>query len=640
LTCDTGIAAFEAAAYTQQRGVDFIISDHHDLPVTQESGSQRDLPDAHAIINPKLLPENHPLATLPGVGVAYKLIEALYRRMDRPDECEAFLDLVALGIVADIALLYGDARYLLQLGLAALRRANRPGLQAIMELAELDPKNLNEEHIGFVIGPRLNALGRLADANPIVELLTTQDMGRARTLAIELETLNVRRKLLTDQVFQAAQAQLEADPQLMDHAALVLAHPQWPAGVIGIVASRLVERYHKPTVLLAAPENELGRGSARSIPGVNISAAIASQADLLEGYGGHPMAAGLAIPPENISAFRKGLSAAVEAQVGATPLRPPLQIDAYLPLNEMDLDLVADLERLAPFGAGNPNLVLASRDMRLSSVRAVGRGEEHLILNVEDADGNTARLIWWQGAGWPLPQGVFDLAYNPRSSSYRGQPDLQLEWIDFHSVVSQPIKLGEAAPEIEVIDHRDATNPLRILQRLEAEHELQVWAEPDSPEEVQSATRIQLKPCVTLAIWTTPPSRSVFTDVLERAAPQQIHLFCADSGSAGLQEFLKRLAGLVKYTLRARQGKTYLTALAAAAAQDEDTVRLGLDWLEALGHIQVVYGVDGELEVTDRASTGGEDPGPAQAKLVAALAETAAYRDFFKRADANFLIRY
>jgi single-stranded-DNA-specific exonuclease len=560
--------------------------------------------------------------------------------MDRPDECEAFLDLVALGIVADIALLYGDARYLLQLGLAALRRANRPGLQAIMELAELDPKNLNEEHIGFVIGPRLNALGRLADANPIVELLTTQDMGRARTLAIELETLNVRRKLLTDQVFQAAQAQLEADPQLMDHAALVLAHPQWPAGVIGIVASRLVERYHKPTVLLAAPENELGRGSARSIPGVNISAAIASQADLLEGYGGHPMAAGLAIPPENISAFRKGLSAAVEAQVGATPLRPPLQIDAYLPLNEMDLDLVADLERLAPFGAGNPNLVLASRDMRLSSVRAVGRGEEHLILNVEDADGNTARLIWWQGAGWPLPQGVFDLAYNPRSSSYRGQPDLQLEWIDFHSVVSQPIKLGEAAPEIEVIDHRDATNPLRILQRLEAEHELQVWAEPDSPEEVQSATRIQLKPCVTLAIWTTPPSRSVFTDVLERAAPQQIHLFCADSGSAGLQEFLKRLAGLVKYTLRARQGKTYLTALAAAAAQDEDTVRLGLDWLEALGHIQVVYGVDGELEVTDRASTGGEDPGPAQAKLVAALAETAAYRDFFKRADANFLIRY
>jgi hypothetical protein len=128
--------------------------------------------------------------------------------------------------------------------------------------------------------------------------------------------------------------------------------------------------------------------------------------------------------------------------------------------------------------------------------------------------------------------------------------------------------------------------------------------------------------------------------VLERAAPQQIHLFCADSGSAGLQEFLKRLAGLVKYTLRARQGKTYLTALAAAAAQDEDTVRLGLDWLEALGHIQVVYGVDGELEVTDRASTGGEDPGPAQAKLVAALAETAAYRDFFKRADANFLIRY
>ena len=268
LTCDTGIGDHQAIAYANERGVEVIITDHHDPPQT--------LPEALAVINPKLDPADGPLISLPGVGVAYKLLEALFEQAGRTGEEALYLDLVALGIVADLALQIRDARYLLQRGLKALQGTKRLGLRTMMELAEVDPQGLTEEYIGFEIGPRLNALGRLADANLAVELLTTDDPGRARLLATRLEGLNAERKLITGQVFQAAQSQIERDASLLDHAALVLSHDAWLGGVIGIVASRLVERYSRPALLITSPPGELARGSARSIPGVNISAAIVS----------------------------------------------------------------------------------------------------------------------------------------------------------------------------------------------------------------------------------------------------------------------------------------------------------------------------------------------------------------------------
>ena len=204
LTCDTGIAAHEAVTYARERGVDVIITDHHDLPPT--------LPDAYAVVNPKLLPDGHSLRELPGAGCAFKLAEELLGRAGRPELVTSLLDLVALGIVADVARQTGDTRYLLQRGLQELRLAQRLGLRLMIETAGLDAERLTEEHIGFELGPRLNALGRLDDANAAVELLTTQDLGRARILVTTLEGLNARRKLLCDQVFQAAQSQIERDP--------------------------------------------------------------------------------------------------------------------------------------------------------------------------------------------------------------------------------------------------------------------------------------------------------------------------------------------------------------------------------------------------------------------------------------------
>jgi single-stranded-DNA-specific exonuclease len=186
LTCDTGIAAHEAAAYASQQGVDFIVTDHHELP--------EELPHALALVNPRCLPDSHPLSALPGVGVAYKLVELLYLRSNRPEACTNYLDLVALGIVADVALLVGETRSLLQKGLKVLRATTRLGLQVLMEQASINPAWISEEHIGFVLGPRMNALGRLANANVIVEFLTTQDASRARVIALQLEGYNEKRK--------------------------------------------------------------------------------------------------------------------------------------------------------------------------------------------------------------------------------------------------------------------------------------------------------------------------------------------------------------------------------------------------------------------------------------------------------------
>jgi single-stranded-DNA-specific exonuclease len=260
LTCDTGVSAHVSIDYAKSLGITTLITDHHDLPPT--------LPAADAIVNPKRLPPQHPLATLPGVGVAYKLVEYLYSQHGRAADLPHFLDLVALGIVADVAEQTRDTRYLLQIGLDRLRNSQRPGLQALIEVAQLAPESLTATDIGFQLGPRLNAAGRLGDANPSVELLTTTDSTRARVLAAQLEGLNTQRRLQNRQIYAAAQEQIARDPSLLDWEALVLGHDSWHPGIIGIVAGQLADLYQRPVVLFNLSGDGLARGStsARQLP--------------------------------------------------------------------------------------------------------------------------------------------------------------------------------------------------------------------------------------------------------------------------------------------------------------------------------------------------------------------------------------
>ncbi len=624
LTCDTGISANAAVEYAQVQGVDVVITDHHDLPPN--------LPPALAVVNPKLLPSTHPLAGLPGVGVAYKLAEALYQRFGLERECESFLDLAALGIVADLATQTGEVRYLLQRGLQTLRRAQRMGLRLIMELAELDPAWLTEEHISYILAPRLNALGRLADANPVVEFLSTSDEAQARPLALEMEALNPRRRLLTEQVFHAALSQIEQDASLLEQPVLVLAHAMWPAGVIGIVASQLVERFGKPTVLLSSPPGELARGSARSVEGINITAAIAAQADILAGFGGHPMAAGLAISPEHIPDFRRRLARTIREMVGEARLETTLQIDGYLPLSALSLELVCDLERLAPFGPGNPRLVLAAPRLRLTGYASVGRNEEHLLLKVEDENEQAQRVIWWQGANWPLPDGLFDLAYSVRSSNYRGQRDVQVEWVDARPVGGEAIELRR--PAFEVVDYRRHPDAAQLLQQFQAMPDVQIWGETQPG----CLDRRALRTGKTLVIWTAPPGRAELSQVLEQVQPEKIYLVGVDPAMDQPETFLRQLVGMLKHALKREQGVADIQRLAAATAQRPAAVRAGINWLQARGYIRVVEQAGDFLRLAQGDGTPTAELAQARQVLKRTLEESAAFRTFFRKADPKALL--
>jgi single-stranded-DNA-specific exonuclease len=631
LTCDTGIGAVEAVEAAHSQNVAVIITDHHELP--------EQLPPAEAIVSSRLVPRDHPLASLPGVGVAYKLADALYASFNRPGEACQYTDLAVLGIVADLAELRGDARYLAMLGLERLRQNQRVGLQQLLQLAELEAARITEEHIGFVIGPRLNALGRLADSNPAVELLTTADPVRARIIAQQLEALNARRKMLTDQVYQAAMDQIERNSSLLDHPALVLGHPAWPAGVVGIVASRLVERFERPVILLVTPPGEMAHGSARSVAGCDITAAIASQAHLLEGFGGHPMAAGLSLDPARLPEFQRGLDRAVADMLAGAPPAAELSIEADLPLSDLSLARVADLERLAPFGSGNPALIFAGRDLAIRTSAPVGRGGEHLLVTLVDAQGQTARAIWWQGGGERLPEGRFDLAYTARTSNFRGKLEVQVQWVDAQP--QEAIEVGGShawQAGVENIDLRRHPRPEVEVRKIVAQGASQVWVEASPENSLPGASRLDIAPAETLVVWTTPADEAALEAVLRRVNPCRVVWVCRDPQESGAPAFIARLAGLVKYALRTYQGRLSVERLAAATAQRVAVVLAGLELLTGQGWINVIGSADVEWQVAPGGTPDGEIEGLAGARLLELMAETAAYRAFTRRAEPGQLM--
>lgn len=641
MTCDTGISSNEALEYAHNRGIDVIITDHHDLPAK--------MPIAEAIINPKILPKGHALRNLPGVGVAYKLIEQLYEQCDRKNDCEQFQDLVALGIVSDVAYLAKDTRYLLQRGIECLRQSKRTGLKAMSQLIDVDMNSITEEHIGFYIGPRLNAVGRLDDAKKCVELLLTSDPTRANILALEFESLNARRKLLTNQVYYSALVEIEKNPELMEHNVLLISNPNWPAGVIGIVASRLVERFNKPVIMISSPEGEIARGSARSINGIDISGAISDNEEYLVGYGGHPMAAGLSIEIENIPVFRKAISNTV-GEVDELN-KSSLSIDGYLDLEQLSIELIEDIERLAPFGAGNPPLVFVSRRMNIRNYTTIGRDDEHLQLKIFDENKREYKVIWWNGAGVmnqdQFKDVQFDLAYTARGSKNRKVGPFQIEWIDYRIIETDETELIKQA-RCEVIDFRQISHPFEKLQELKLEGDVQILAESDAIIRLKRISglvgihdhindRYTIQGADLLVVWTTPPGRFELNTILDFVSPRTIMYFCIEPEGGEIIHFLEKLTGLVKYGMKKYKGQLSITRFASALAQRESTVVKGLQCLEAGGFINIVDKSDQVIGVTggNRKSSPGKKLIMDQLQVM--LLETSAFRDFIKSVDYKYI---
>lgn len=631
VTCDTGISDLEAVDYAKKRGVKVVITDHHDLPAT--------LPFADAVINPSILDESHPLFSLPGVGVAYKFIEHLFSVYGEDYNPAKYLDLVALGIVADVAALTGDTRYLLQKGLRGLRVTTRLGMRVLIENAEIAQETLNEEDIGFSLAPRLNALGRLGDANVIVDLLTTSDETQARVIAQQLEGLNDRRKLLTSQVYNAALAQLEEDQAVEKQSVIVLQGREWPVGVIGIVAGRIAETFGKPAVILSIGDDEICRGSARSVEECDITSAISQCSDLLEGFGGHPMAAGMSLRLENFALFKRCLNRAVSAQVGEPREHAPNNYDVLIKLDELSPILLDEINMLAPFGNGNPSVIFAMEDVRLVSQTIVGRTEEHQRLIVEDDQDHRAAVMWWRGAGEKLPKGKFNLVFTIKANHFMGSETLQLEYVD--SWVA-PDQVVEPAAEIklEVQDLRLA-DLRKIAARYEDRPELLIWGEVVRIPGIEMVSRRQLRNAKELLLASLPPSQKVLKAGLGLVRPEKIGVLGLDPEVDELSPFLTRLSGVCKFIVNGQNGRASADLLAGAMGHTEETVKAGLDWLHAKGLFSVHMDGEGVIKLSIiENGIGTGDLNQAEERISFYLEEAKAYRKYLRSLSSSQLTRY
>ncbi len=585
LTCDCGIAEFERVALARQHGMSVIVTDHHD-PAHDASGCVQ-LPPADAVLNPKLLPSDHPFATLPGVGVAWLLIAALARHAITAFDPRALLDLVAIGIVADVAVQHKETRYLLQLGLQRLRQRPRLGLRVLMRSAGAEPATLTEETIGFKLAPRLNAAGRLRTADLGVRLLTSEDEAEAAILASEIEALNLERQTLQQRIEQEALAMLTQHPALAQGAVIVLDAPHWHPSLIGVAASAVVGATGKPAILIASPPDALARASARSVEGVDIHAAIAAQSHLIESGGGHPMAAGFSIRAEHIPAFREAINRAVAQQLAARSEPPPVEEAFTVAWREVDLPLATQIEQLAPFGAGNPCPLLRCDALRVANIQPLGEGRSHVRLHLHDSDGHLRDALWWGGASQPLPplDARVALTFTLRRSVFRGVARAQVVVQALH-FDSQHLRAAPQRDEVwlgdfVVRDARQSQDWREVARALAQEfgaEAVQVWGDGEG-----AMPRSALRSRPVLVIAAPPPGSQALAEALARAQPQVVALACrcADADDDP-QHLLTAVAGMIKVAQRRGDDVNEATVIARMAArvnQRDETIRAAVRFL-------------------------------------------------------------
>jgi single-stranded-DNA-specific exonuclease len=439
ISVDCGITAHREAVAARSLGLDLIITDHHEFVDAKGpnglSINDLPLPDAYAILHPLRLLSDVPadmrrhVAGLTGVGIVFKLVQALLNVAANNEHLKSYLDLVALGTVADVGKITGENRILVRHGLEAMSSttAARSGIAALKQLAGLNGKKVGVGTVGFTIAPRLNASGRLARADMAFRLLTTDSVDEASELASSLDSMNRERQSVEERILEDARRLcLQSAPS--EAGALVLSSQGWHPGVVGIVASKIVEEFYRPTALICV-KNGVGKGSARSIPGYDLYEGLTACSDLLMGFGGHKYAAGFSLSEENIGPFRERLSELVLKKLGPQGFVRTLSIDGSVTLDDLTMDLMGEIEKMAPFGQGNPEPRLGARGLQVVSSRVVGNS--HLKLKLRQGRGKTMDAIAFD-KGSLLGKQVRDgaqlaVVFTPRVNAWNGSKTVELD---------------------------------------------------------------------------------------------------------------------------------------------------------------------------------------------------------------------
>ena len=445
ISVDCGIGSIEEAEFCKSQNVPLVITDHHHVGGT--------LPDADAIVHPALPGHDYPFDGLCGAGVAFKLAWGLciaaHGSPKLPEPMRNFLfgaiSLAAVGTVCDVVPLIDENRILVHHGLNCLREFANPGMRHLLAIAGvIDKPQLDSEDLGFKIGPRLNASGRLGQAQLGVELLTCEDNDRAKELAEYIDNLNKNRKSLEIKIQRSAEKQIEENFDPEKETALVLAADDWHLGVIGIVAGRLAEKYQRPTIMISTDANDQrdGVGSCRSSCGVDLYEALGQCSDHLIKFGGHKAAAGLSVKKEQVASFREDFCEAVVQQVHFEDLYQDLEIDAEVLVGHLTFNMMAELDKLAPFGQSNPRPTFCVNDVKVADVRTMGNEDQHLSILIEQ-HGNKIRAVGFGKGEWSKvlaePGQSFDFACRPVISTFRGR-SVELHLIDYRpSKQSAPV---------------------------------------------------------------------------------------------------------------------------------------------------------------------------------------------------------
>ena len=419
ITVDCGISNFTETKQAQEMGIDIIITDHHIPPATS--------PQAIAVIDPKRRDSRYPHPSLAGVGIAFKLLQALFHEDGREEKLAELLDLVALGTVTDLVPLVGENRYLVKEGLKVLNNTHRMGLQEMTRLAGLELGKLDTGHISWALGPRLNAAGRIEHASTSYHLLTTPSAEEAHRLAVELEELNTERQRLTNEVFSKAKERLA---QRTYPSLLVDGDESYPIGVIGLVAGELVDEFHKPAIILNLGP-EICHGSCRSIPEFNLVSTLEKCQDLLTTFGGHPSAAGFALARENLAKLEERLMSLAMSELAHLDLQPKLVIDVEVPLSTLVGNTFKLIQKLSPFGQSNPQPTFLSRQVEVVECRSFGNQGKHLELKLKQGD-ITWRAVYFhsQKTQEEIPSQI-DIVYNLDKAWWNGEEVLRLNLRDF-----------------------------------------------------------------------------------------------------------------------------------------------------------------------------------------------------------------
>ena len=599
ISVDCGISDVEAVNFINSFKIDVIITDHHEAP--------EELPKAFAIINPKApnaLDENltakdiESLTSLAGVGVAFKVVQGLLKHYNKTEFVYEILPFVAVGTISDIVPLIGENRYLVTKGLELISQGKHYGIKRLLEIAGYKvEKGITSENIAFGVAPRINASGRLDTVEDAVKILISDNKQEIETSVISLNNFNKVRQELCQNMFLEAEEMLKQEGNR--NPTIILYKPEWHIGIIGIVASKLVEKYYKPTFLMTySEETQQFRCSARGVEGLSLYDIISANSELLDGFGGHKLAAGLYFSKEKSSfeQVKSALNKTLKEMLNGQELKPFIDVDAEVYPTDINVELVEEISQMEPFGASNPSPIFAMKNLKIKEKRLMGENKDHLRLTVQSGTCEFTCVRWQMGDISLVPGDMIDIAFHPQINEYNGNTSVQLIIDDIHSDMlkdDEPQEVG-----LKLYDHRKKTNILPLVNDYvkNSKQNIMIFAESKAVKDLltpfsnlitKTFTREKVTPCDALMFFDYPADKETFDYIIEEARPSSIHFMNYNIKYFDDKEFLTTFIKMLRYAEHNNEGKVNFLRCSSALGKSVETVLTLLDLFEDVDFIKI-----------------------------------------------------